>query len=195
MHAKPYHRENLREQLIDAGIELIGETGPEAFTLRRVAAKCQVSHTAPYSYFRDKDALIAAMGEHVTGLLMADLRLAVTDKDPSCPKIPLLGHAYINFFMEHPRYYRFLFDYADVTIDLDGENERNFPPFQLFRGAVYDMFRSLGVPRAEYVKNLTALWAMAQGVVSLLTNPNIRYKGDWREVYTNTIFSGHRDPL
>lgn len=99
----------------------------------------------------------------------------------------------IDFFMENPHYYQFLFYYANVSIDLDRENEKNFPPFALFREAVYDMFRSIGVPREEYTKNLIALWAMAHGVVSLLTNQNITYSGDWREVYTNTIFSGGKD--
>ncbi len=193
MSQKPYHRKNLRKQLIEAGIELINDIGPKEFSLRKVAAKCQGSHTAPYSYFRDKDALISAMGEHVTGQLMEQLHDAGDGQSDDCPKIPLLGHAYINFFMENPKYYQFLFYYANVTIDLDHENEKNFPPFKVFREAVYEMFRSLCVPREEYTKNLIALWAMAHGVVSLMTNQNISYSGDWREVYTNTIFSGEKN--
>jgi AcrR family transcriptional regulator len=190
----PYHRENLRNQLIEVGIKLINDIGPKEFSMRKVAVKCQVSHTAPYTYFKDKDALIEAMGEHVTGLLMEQLHGAVRDKSDDCPKIPLLGHAYINFFMENPEYYQFLFYYANVSIDLDRENEKNFPPFAIFREAVFNMFRSIGVPREEYTKNLIALWAMAHGVVSLMTNRNISYSGDWREVYTNTIFSGGKAP-
>jgi len=187
---KPYHKEHLREQLIEEGIRLLAEAGPKEFSLRKAAARCDVSHTAPYSYFKDKEALITAMGEYVTDEFMRRLDAAVAGQTEDSVKIPLLGHTYITFFMENPHYYQFLFYYANVMIDLDNENERNFQPFKLFRETVYGMFDHLGVPRDQYTKNLIALWSMAHGVVSLMTNPNIVYSGDWREVFTDSIFSG-----
>src|SRR5208337_5575708 len=59
---RPYHRVNLKQSLLDSAVALIGEVGPQAFTLREVARRAGVSHNAPYRHFRDKDDLLAAVG-------------------------------------------------------------------------------------------------------------------------------------
>ena len=59
---RPYHRVNLKQSLLDAAVGLIGEVGPQVFTLREVARRAGVSHNAPYRHFRDKDDLLAAGG-------------------------------------------------------------------------------------------------------------------------------------
>jgi AcrR family transcriptional regulator len=41
--------------MIDAGIELINEKGADGFSLRKVAERCGVSHSAPYKHFKNKD--------------------------------------------------------------------------------------------------------------------------------------------
>jgi AcrR family transcriptional regulator len=46
-----YHHGDLRRALIAATVALIEEQGPEAFTLREVARRVGVSHTAPYRHF------------------------------------------------------------------------------------------------------------------------------------------------
>src|ERR1700677_4130866 len=56
---RPYHRVNLKQSLLDSAVALIGEVGPQAFTLREVARRAGVSHNAPYRHFRDKDDLLA----------------------------------------------------------------------------------------------------------------------------------------
>ena len=52
--ADKYHHENLRQELIDAGIRIINEVGEENLSLRGVASACNVSHSAPYAHFKDK---------------------------------------------------------------------------------------------------------------------------------------------
>ena len=49
---KSYHHGNLREELIEKGIEMINEAGEEKLSLRKVAKMCGVSNAAPYTYFK-----------------------------------------------------------------------------------------------------------------------------------------------
>ena len=56
---RPYHRVNLKQSLLDSAVALIGDVGPQAFTLREVARRAGVSHNAPYRHFRDRDDLLA----------------------------------------------------------------------------------------------------------------------------------------
>src|SRR5882724_10802313 len=58
---KAYHHGDLRNALIEAGLELLSEGGASALDLRKVARKAGVSHAAPYRHFNDKQALIAAI--------------------------------------------------------------------------------------------------------------------------------------
>lgn len=185
MKEKPYHHGNLRNQLIEAGIELINEAGLKGFSLRKVAAKCNVSHTAPYSHFKDIDALIYAMGEHVTEQFMDKLHSSIEGREDSIEAVSLLGQSYIDFFIKNPQYFLFIFYHSGITIDLDKESSNDYPPFALFRTTAYKMFRRLNLPEEEYSNKLVALWSMVHGVASLLTNNGIEYSGDWRRIFNN----------
>ena len=62
----PYHREGLKNLLIEKGIEIVNTDGVQSFSLRKAAAACKVSHAAPYSHFRNKEELLNAMQLHIT---------------------------------------------------------------------------------------------------------------------------------
>ena len=48
MEKKPYHHKNLKNDLIEKGIELVNKNGINQLSLRKVAQACGVSHAAPY---------------------------------------------------------------------------------------------------------------------------------------------------
>ena len=56
---------NMRQLLIEAGIEEINRSGVSDFSVRRVATACSVSCAAPYKHFKDKREFIAAIIEYV----------------------------------------------------------------------------------------------------------------------------------
>jgi AcrR family transcriptional regulator len=72
---QPYHHQNLRGALLAAALDLIRQKGgSQGFTLREVARRAGVSHTAPYRHFRDKDDLLGAIAEEGFLRLAAFLR-------------------------------------------------------------------------------------------------------------------------
>ena len=56
---------NMRQLLIEAGIEEINRSGVTDFSVRRVAQACGVSCAAPYKHFKDRRDYIAAIIEYV----------------------------------------------------------------------------------------------------------------------------------
>lgn len=56
---------NMRQLLIEAGIEEINRSGVAEFSVRRVAQACGVSCAAPYKHFKDRREFIAAIIEYV----------------------------------------------------------------------------------------------------------------------------------
>ncbi len=69
-----YHHGNLPEALVAAAHDLIKERGMAALTLRAVAKRVGVTHAAPYRHFKDKAALLAAVGVLSLAELSACLR-------------------------------------------------------------------------------------------------------------------------
>src|SRR5689334_21589913 len=61
--ARPYHHGDLRRALIDAAMDLVGEGGPDAVSVREAARRAGVSPGAPFRHFASRDALIAAVAE------------------------------------------------------------------------------------------------------------------------------------
>ena len=183
MADKPYHHGNLKNELIESGIELINEEGLNSFSLRKVAAKCHVSNAAPYSHFKSIEDLIGAMSDHVTEQFMEKLHASIRGKEDSPEAIRLLGDAYIDFFTENPQYFQFLFYHTGIKIDLDQESPDDYPPFALLRTTAYRLFRRIDLPEREYRERLAALWSVVHGIVSLLSTKGIQYSGNWHDVF------------
>ncbi|WP_223879724.1 TetR/AcrR family transcriptional regulator [Paenibacillus spiritus] len=187
-----YHHGDLRNTLIENGIELINEQGIGGFSLRRIAARCGVSHAAPYSHFKDKDDLLSAMAEHVTQQFADRLRSAVEAAEEPDSELERVGTAYIAFFEEHPAYFPFLFYHSGIDIHVNGETDVHaaYPPFEVFRGTARRAFRKTGLPPERDASMLMAVWSSAHGIASLITARPIHYAGNWREIWQVILQSG-----
>ena len=60
--AKGYHHGNLKTALVEAGLEIIEAEGLAGLSLRAIAAKVGVSHTAPKNHFGSLRGLLTAIG-------------------------------------------------------------------------------------------------------------------------------------
>jgi AcrR family transcriptional regulator len=113
--ARPYHHGRLRESLVDAGLELARESGPEAVVLRAVTRASGVSHNAAYRHFADHQDLLNAVAERCMRRL-ADLMRArsaeVRTRDPKRQaeaQLRAIGRAYAEFALSEPGLFRTAF--------------------------------------------------------------------------------------
>ncbi len=58
-----YHHGNLRDELIDTAVDVIGREGVAALSLRALARDLGVSHSAPTRHFKNKAELLSAIME------------------------------------------------------------------------------------------------------------------------------------
>ncbi|MBI5896447.1 MAG: TetR/AcrR family transcriptional regulator [Desulfobacterales bacterium] len=105
-----YHHGNLSAALIGTALALIMEKGPEALTIREVAARAGVSHAAPYRHFTDKGALMAELAKQGFDLMVAQMRqrMAAYPDDPLM-QLKYCGIGYIEFALAHPAHYKVMF--------------------------------------------------------------------------------------
>ncbi len=109
MGTKTYHHGDLRAALIRGALELIREAGAEGLTLREVTRRANVSHTAPYRHFRDKEDLTAAIAEEGFGILAREMERAAEAKGAPRKRLVLGGRAYVAFALKRPEHFKVMF--------------------------------------------------------------------------------------
>lgn len=203
-----YHHEDLRSALIAKGLKLLDEEGYESFSLRKVAKACNVSHTAPYRHFKNKDDLILAIAYEAMQKFGQSLQGAV-DKYPNDPKSQLkeMGCAYIEFFALNPEYLRLIF-LSDIdkrlrigcgyTNDDDSDGLKNNNPNDNPFGVLYKAVESymakkkddaLSAPMDQNALILSC-WGLVHGISILIARKEFVYDGDYLELVRKIIWNG-----
>lgn len=179
MNDKNYHHGNLREELIEKGIEILNAEGYANLSLRKVAKACDVSHAAPYNHFKDKDELLLAMQQHVESEFAGVLRQAAA-VNAEGDALMAQGIAYIRFFVQNPTYFDFMVNQDNAGIVIARDNiDSGYLPFNLFRDQALQSMAAWGVQPAKRPDMLAAMWAVVHGVTSMATMKSISYDGDW----------------
>ena len=182
MEEKKYHHGNLKQEMIKEGIKLVTTKGDSELSLRKIASICGVSASATYSHFKDKEELINEMKEYVTNEFYKILEDSVKDLNKGdFNTIINMGEAYVNFFIDNPTYFKFLFFSPYLKINLSLEEDNNtYPPFRLFREYALDLLSNVSDDKKKLIL-LTNMWATVQGISLLATSSNVVYAGNIRE--------------
>jgi len=189
-----YHHGDLRRALIDRAVELISQKGASAFTLREVARRAGVSHTAPYRHFADKDALLAAVAEE--GFRALHQRSA--DAAQAASEHPMLrfasaGETYVLFAIDKPAHFKVMF--AGVGLDDEALRTAADAAFEQLVDEVLIAQRA-GVIRQGDARSIAlASWSMVHGLATLVVDgalPEDKFGGpeQIRAAIVPLIFSG-----
>lgn len=177
MSEKSYHHGDLKNALIEAGIEILAEKGVGGLSLREAARKAGVSHAAPYAHFADKQALLAAIA--TDGHQKLYTRIAgVLEQYAGDPLRQLVEMAwsYTAFGLEEADHFRIMF--AGVV-----EKERDYPALVEMTARNFGLVRQL-VERCQAAGILApgdpdlatvGVWGLVHGFVSLLLEGQISH--------------------
>ncbi len=153
-----YHHGDLRSALLDAATEML-EAG-EPFSLRAVARRAEVSQTAPYRHFADREALESALA--VRGF--RDLKNGLSiDGTPATSEEQLVEFAvgYVSFALDHPALFKLMFGQ-----ECDDRNDDRVLASGELHALLADSLREV-FPGADYDALATALWALTHGLAFL----------------------------
>lgn len=157
---------DLRENLLRTSRELLDEGGPAALSMREVARRAGCTHQAPYHYFTNREAILAALVEAGFDELANRLREA-RDKagtEDLRAVVEASGNAYVEFALTNPGVFRVMFrrDMCDPArfpgVLAAGKRARD----ELGRFA-----QAITGERAT-PEHETALWASVHGLAVLL---------------------------
>jgi AcrR family transcriptional regulator len=161
---RPYHHGNLREVLLQAGVELIAETGPGGFTLREAARRAGVSHNAPYRHFRDKDELLAAVAAQGFDELTEAMHEAAAKELTPLGQLHAAGMAYVEFALRRPQHFTVMFD-AAITGNLAGESGTR--AFQTLVGFIAACQTEGQLTPGDPLQLARVAWSLVHGIAKL----------------------------
>jgi AcrR family transcriptional regulator len=166
---KPYHHGALHAALIDASIALAREGGPDRVILREAARAADVSHSAAYRHFADRDALLAEVSEHARCELADEMRSRIRRVRDPRQRLRAVGTAYIEFALREPGLFRTAFISHPATAPPDSDTSgAGEDPFGIL-GQVLDQATAAGLidPEARPGAEIAA-WSAVHGLANLL---------------------------
>lgn len=191
MESEKYHHGDLKESLIKMGLKLYNEEGADKFSIRKVAALCNVSHAAPYKHFKNKEELIYAISEYVFNNFQSSLSEIVENyKDDPYERLIALGKRYVLFMVENPDYLQFAFfkkSDSNIVIEENKLNNVDYRSFNVFKECAVDFLRSIDVKEQEYAQNIIAMWSMVHGLSAMLVYKTFVYEGNYIELVENIL--------
>ncbi len=105
--SKSINELKLKEACVQAAREVIAERGVEAWSMRDVARKLEISHQAPYRHFPNRDHLLA----EIVKRCFIDFAAFLDEKSKVEPQDELraMGQAYMTYASTKPLEYRLMF--------------------------------------------------------------------------------------
>lgn len=181
MIKEQYHHGDLRHSLTEKGLEIINQEGEEKLSLRKVAMECGVSNAAPYAHFKSKDEFIVAIQQHIMDLFTDSLEKTAEQYKDSDSLLPMLGKSYVMFFYKNPLYFDFLFSRKNIKIQLslNVSDENENPPLDILKKTAVSIFKKANISEKSMQDKIIAMWALVQGLSSIVTMPNVEYDDDW----------------
>ena len=154
-----YHKENLKERLIEVAWEICHAESWQKINMRYVAEKAGVSPKAFYRHFKNKTDL-------KTELIRRGYEL-IEESRESSGKLSSYGAKYVRFGLDYPNIYDLMFGPMDPDMSLG-------PDLQMQSKAAFDglleglkPFMPDETERAIRIKAIN-IWASVHGLVGLL---------------------------
>lgn len=187
---RAYHHGDLPSALVQAAVALLAEEGEDALTVRGVARRVGVDHSAAYRHFEDKRALLAAIAQRGFEDLTAAIRAAIAevpDVDPPGRLMALAG-AYVGFALERPAHFGVM---LGPRLNEDGR----FPELERAVGEAFAVLKNViadGIARGvladvPVLGAAAAVWSSAHGFAVLLLGKRIPIRRERVPAYLTEI--------
>lgn len=186
MKKEKYHHGFLEKELIEKGLQLLNSVGLEAFSLRKVAEMCGVSHTAPYRHFKNKEELIHAITSSVSDEFTSLINEALAENEGDCRRqIMAVSKLYVKFMVENPEHFKFIFmtDHHNPIIMKDGEFKKTDRWIvSVFEKLFIGLRENESTSESGWSLDALTIWSLIHGFTTMLVNNTIQYEGDYLDV-------------
>jgi AcrR family transcriptional regulator len=169
--------------LVEAAANLLATEGPQALTVRRIAAAAGVSTMNVYSRFGSKDGVVEHLYVRGFELLAESQRAAAVTDDPATD-FRLAAQAYRSFALDHATMYGVMFERAvpDFQPSPEALHAGLATLEELAHGLEGLMERGV-IRRMEPMHAAALVWSTCHGVMSLELRHQASNAVDWAQVF------------
>lgn len=165
---------DVRQQILDASLELLKTQGLQGLSMREVARRAGVSHQAPYHHFPEREAILAELARDGFETLLGYMRGA--GGATQVERMTSMGVAYIRFATEHPEQFRLMFRHEMCDL-------ARYPNAKAAAEATFALLVETmtdgGAETPADTANIMASWSMAHGLATLLLDgKGIKHLGE-----------------
>lgn len=163
-----YHHGNLRAELLSAAGSILSTSGMQALSLRRVADEVNVSRTAPYRHFANKEALLAGLASAGFQQLREAL-LSSIDTHPDAPEKQFYAgcQSYAQFGAGRPCLYRLMFGHQWTEGEHPELEETATAAFQVLVNSIMQMQQAGLAKSGDAIEYAMTVWSTMHGLVHL----------------------------
>ena len=195
MSSSNYHHGDLKQALISKANLVLSQGDIEKLSLRQLAKACNVSATAVYRHFDNKESLLAQLAANGFDDLTQYMKDQLQSDDTPVMQLEKIGTAYIKFALKKPHLFRLLFSSLPT-------NQTESSPLKKSSKENYALLTNIienGIKLNEFegeVESLTlTAWSVVHGLATLLIDRALesRNKTHLNAIIknaTNLLFSG-----
>ena len=174
---RAYHHGDLKNALMDTALKQISRNGVRALSLRDVARRAGVSHTASYRHFSSKESLLAAIAEQGFRRLSAAMRAAtLRHADDPVRALQASGVAYVEFGVSYPEHLSVMFGVQIAHENHPGLAETSKEAYALLTSIVHDGLQVGGLRGTDERTITLAAWSIVHGLAQLITGGQLQAK-------------------
>ncbi len=174
---RAYHHGDLKNALMATALEQISRNGVRALSLRDVARRTGVSHTASYRHFSSKESLLAAIAEQGFRRLSAAMRAATLlhANDPVAA-LQASGVAYVEFGVSYPEHLSVMFSVQIPHENYPALAATSKEAYALLTSIVHDGLQAGGLRGTDERTVTLAAWSIVHGLSQLITGGQLQAK-------------------
>ncbi|RLA72058.1 MAG: hypothetical protein DRG24_03945, partial [Epsilonproteobacteria bacterium] len=203
-----YHHGNLKEELVQTALVMIGEIGVDAITLRELGLRLGTSRSAIYRHFTNKEALMKQV--ILAGFEKLNIAISPSFDDGNktlLERFYAMGKAYVNFALENQDLYRLLFGAQLMQAreevcesdkpELHNLRHGNTDPHSLKEDELDTAFHKLvGIivmgqdagtfKKGDPILHATGVWSLLHGFSSLLIDGHVHVMDNLDALYESS---------
>ncbi len=180
---KRYHHGDLKAALIEAGLAELEEKGLAQLSLRSIAARVGVSHTAPKNHFDGLRGLLTAIAAEGFRRHARAMREGVEGEPPGKSRLTAACNGYLRFALENPELFKLMFSATLCNVEDPDLKSAACGSYEVLRGIAHGLHWDKARERGHPCRTEWMLWSLVHGYATLLIEGQIRRNEDGSPIF------------